>query len=294
MIKFIITTPGSLSLFGEHTTYKLMASIDLRTTLTFNESPLPHSTDIEINFPQIDLRHKIPLQEYINFSKICTKNKRILHKQVQQFIGVYDSVNQRVLQIFYYLLAHITYKEQIQLKSFRIVISTKLMMDDEFICPASLKVSLAACLLHWSRLQKDTHDTFDNTDLEKIHKYAIRCEESVSESEMLDITMCTYGSLLKYKNATCAVFNFQSMTILLVDSKQMQDVEARKRRVLELETMLPDIATCILKSIYTTTEKVYNILVNLHKIHKNNELSNEARHDRLFEEHELLQVSLIT
>jgi len=77
MIKFIIITPGSLSLFGEHTESRLMASIDLHTTLTF-KSPLPHSTDIKIIFPQINLRHKKPLQEYLNFFKIYARNRRLL------------------------------------------------------------------------------------------------------------------------------------------------------------------------------------------------------------------------
>jgi len=167
------------------------------------------------------------------------------------------------------------------------------MIDDEFICPASLKVSLAACLLHWSRLQKGTHNTFDDIDFKKIRKYAIRCEKGVSESDIIDVILCTFGSILKYEKATCAVFDFQSITILLVDSRQMQDVEARKQRVLELEAMLPDIATFISKSICTVTGNAYDVLIELYKIHKNNELSNEARYDCLLQKHELLQVSFI-
>jgi len=59
------------------------------------------------------------------------------------------------------------------------------------------------------------------------------------------------------------------MTVLLVDSKQTQDVETR---ITELMNMLPDIINSIL-NIDIVTKMAYNTLINFNDILKNNDLS---------------------
>jgi len=122
--------------------------------------------------------YKIPLQRFLNFYNNY-ENRELLHEQMWQFTSLYSSGNRRVILQIFYLLIFISYKEQIQLKSFKIVIFTESIMDKKFICPASFKVCLVACLLHWSRLQKGISNTFDGTDLKEIHTYILRCEDTV-------------------------------------------------------------------------------------------------------------------
>jgi len=76
---------------------------------------------------------------------------------------------------------------------------TELMINEEFACPTSFMVCFSSCLIHWLRLQKGVHDIFDTIDLEKIQLYAACCEKIVSESGIVDVTACTYGSAIKYQ-----------------------------------------------------------------------------------------------
>jgi len=123
---------------------------------------------------------------------------------VQNLPVRYSSGSRRViLQIFCYMLVFISYKEQIQsLKSFKtvvsiivtiIVVEMELMMDKEFVCSASFKICLVVCLLHWSLLQIGSSNTFNSSQLKKIHEYAIFCEENIFKSEVTNIRTCLYG-----------------------------------------------------------------------------------------------------
>jgi len=121
MIQFQISAPASLSLFGEQTDNIIKASIDLRTTLNFQE--LNCSNNIEINFPQINLFHKIPLQKFLNLYDMCVEDMRGLYFHVTMLTWSCFRDNKRFLQIFYHLLVRIMYKQQIaraEIKTFRI------------------------------------------------------------------------------------------------------------------------------------------------------------------------------
>jgi len=293
MIQFQISAPASSSLFGEHTNNILRTSIDLRTTLNFQE--LNFSNNIEINFPQINLFHEIPLQEFLNLYDNCVKNMEKLHRCLFIFTSPYTKHDQRFLQIFYHLLVCIMYEQQIassEIKTFRIDLSIK-SMHEEFFCLASVKVCLAACLLHWTRLQKNIQNTFDDTDLKKICTYATRCENTVSELNIIDIKVCTYGSMIHYdkKEDIHKELYLPRMMILLVDSKQPQDVEARNKKMKELKSVLPDITYSILNIIDIITKTAANIFQETFDIYKNNELSIEMKNDCLLQQHRILEVS---
>jgi len=74
---------------------------------------------------------------------------------------------------------------------------------------------------------------------------------------IIDITSYTYDSMLKDKmeRNMCITFDLSSMTMLLVDSRKMQDVETRKQRL----PKLMNIANFILNNTYTVTKMAYNI-----------------------------------
>jgi len=190
MIQFQISAPASASLFGEHTSNIIKASIDLRTTLNFQE--LNCSNNIEINFPQINLFHKIPLQKFLNLYDKCVEDMRGLYFHVTMLTWSRFRDNKRFLQIFYHLLVRIMYKQQIaraEIKTFRIDLFTNLPMDEKFACLSSLKVCLAACFLHWARLQKGIQNTFDDIDLHRICTYATQCELDISVLDEIDLAM---------------------------------------------------------------------------------------------------------
>jgi len=290
-IHFQISAPASLSIFGEYTENRLKASMDLCTTLTFQEVPAPLSNFIEMYIPQINLFHTISFQTFSNLYS-CVENTELLHERIQLTFQ-YESINQKIfLQIFYYLIVLITYKEQIKIKSFIIILNTQLTSNGEFMSLASLKVCLVACLLHWSRLQKGTHSTFDEADLKQICDYAMCCEKFGLKSDLIDIMVCTYGSLVKEKEQyKYKGFQLPSMMILLVDSNQTPNVEIQKQEVSELINMFPELANSILNNFDDLTNVANNIFQTIFDIYKNNELDIETKNLGLSLQHKALEVS---
>jgi len=150
-----------------------------------------------------------------------------------------SSANRKVfLQIFSYLPAYITYEEHIKIKLFRIILSTDLTVDKEFVRHHSKYITRH--VYYVCRKQYNIRNTFDGTDLEGIYTYAIRCEDTVSH--IFEVKICNYAiseenifdsvvtidinriyikicSILKYKieENMCIMFDLLSMTILLVD-----------------------------------------------------------------------------
>lgn len=294
MVQFQISAPDTLSLFGEHAKKGLIASINLRTTLTFNE--LPISLDnIIINIPQIYLFYNVSLQEFLKLYDSCIENMELLQEKVLQYTSnLYIPTNHRVImQIFYYLLVYITYKEQIKIKSFNISSFTK-FMDKEFACPAFI-VCFAACLLHWSHVQKGIHNNnFNYIDLEKIELYAISCKKIFPESKEIDMVLCIYSFLAEYQFEEIHVIpivSVSNVTILLVDSKQTQNLKTQEQQRTELMNMFPDIANSILNNIDTVTNMACNTLQKFDKICENDELSTETRNNFLIQQHKELDVS---
>jgi len=295
-IHFQISAPASLSIFGEHAKNRLRASIDLRTTLIFREVPASLPKDITVHFPQINLLHKISLKKISNFYNYCEKNMEILHKIVPEFIfQYYESINQKIfLQIFYYVIAFIKNKKHFEIKPFSIFLTTQLISNGEFMSLTSLKVCLVACLLHWSRLQKSAHiSTFGEIDLDNILILTMFCEKLVPKSSLIDIMVCTYGSLMKYEGEqdNYKPCYLPSRTILLIDLNQRQDVKAQKQQVAELMNMFPELANSILNTIDIVTNTAYNVLKKISDIYKDSKRCSEMKNNCLLQQHKALEVS---
>jgi len=294
-IRFQISAPAILSIFGEHTKNKLRTSINLRTTLIFRTST-SLSNFIEIRFPSINLLRTIPLQQFLIFYNYCIENTELLHEKVLQLTYQYESINQKIfLQIFFYFIVLITYKEQIEIKSFSIILTTQLISNEEFMSLASLKVCLVACLLHWSRLQKGAHSMiFNEADLKKICDYTMCCKKIAPGSDLIDIIMCTYGSMIlnyergQQKNKWVSL---PSMKILLVDSNQTQDVKVQKQRIAELINMFPELYNYILNNLDALTNAVNDIFQTISDIYNNDELNIEMKNYCLLLQQKTLEVS---
>jgi len=310
MIKFEVSAPSRLSLFGEHGVTHgkngLTAAMDIRTTLTFYELPFSSNSCLQLHIPQINL-HSTPLQDFLMVYNNCVEDMMLLREKVLEFtrktvIGCTHNPSHwsTFIDIFYYLLIYIVYKEQIDIKPFNIYLSMNIMMDEKLVCPASFAVCLAASLLHWSRLQKGVRflDTFDDTDLEKIQLYAASCEKISSESGIVDVIACTYGSIIKYQlgETICqtSLFGTPSMMILLVDSKQTQNFESQTQRMTDLMNMYPEITNSILNDIDTVTKIAYKAFQKLAEVYKDRELDIETKRECILQQYEALEVSFIT
>jgi len=296
MYEFQISAPASLNLFGEHTKNILRTSIDLRTMINFQIYSILSSNDsIEIDVPQINIVLKKPLHDFREFYNYYVTNKK-LNTQMSLFTGLFNSDQKKVLQIFYYLLVYIIYEERIEIKPFSIHLHT-LPPNEKFIPLASLKVCIAACLLHWSRLQKGIQNNFDATDLEKIYTYAMSCKDiqKISKLDEIDIIVCTYGTMVRYdmEQKIRKSLYLPMMTILLVDSKQTHDIEALNQRVIELKSMLPDATNFILNGIDIITNMIADTFQIIIDTYKNNELSVEMIKNCLLLQHQALEVNYI-
>ncbi|XP_012232891.2 mevalonate kinase [Linepithema humile] len=273
MIEFRISAPGKVILHGEHAVVygktALAASLDLRTTVAFAELPKSDSKDIiKIEFTDMDLQLDLPLQLFLdhfygdNFHyRIGENNDSLLHEQVEQFIASLDSscgiripTNQQKLSVhaFFYLLLYVGHEERIDIKPFHVNLSTRLTISAGLGSSASFAVCLAACFLHWSRLQKAAVGPFDRDDLEKISKYALNCERIIHGSPSgIDNSVCTYGSIIEFRRGepVNVLPEMPSMKILLVNSKISRNTKDQVKRVADLRQLYPAIIDPVLDSI---------------------------------------------
>jgi len=309
MIEFRISAPGKVILHGEHAVVygktALAASLNLRTTIAFAELPKSDSKGIiKMEFPNIDLHLDLPLQLFLdhfygnNFHyRIGENNDSLLHEQVEQFIALLDNscgirmqTHQQKLSVhaFFYLLLYIGHEERIDVKSFHVNLTTQLTISAGLGSSASFAVCLAACFLHWSRLQKAAEGPFDKDDLEKISKYALNCERIIHGSPSgIDNSVCTYGSIIEFRRGEPVNMlpEMPSMKILLVDSKISRNTKDQVKRLMDLRQLYPAIIDPVLNSIDALSRTALEVIGRIR-----NNLNNDVA---LLEEYKKLLVSFI-
>ncbi|XP_020297986.1 mevalonate kinase [Pseudomyrmex gracilis] len=288
MIHLAVSAPGKVILTGEHAVVygktALAASLDLRTTAELTELPdFSNSTNIKIEFPNINLFVNIPFQIYKsyfssnNFNFDFSTNSDRLHRQVEEFLplsGVLVTPQQKLsLQALFYLLVYIAHEERINVKPFRLHLFTQLTINSGLGSSASFAVCLAACFLRWSRLQKNIIIGFEKNDLENISKYALSCEKIMhGEPSGIDNSVCTYGSIIEFRRdePVNVLSEIPSMEILLVDSKIMRNTRDQITRVMELKQSFPEIVKSILNGIDDVSKAVLeeiNVICNINLDH---------------------------
>lgn len=290
MIEFKISTPGKVILYGEHAVVygktAIAASLNLRTTLKFVE--LPRSPDskniIRIEFPDVKLLLNLPLDVVLNYFfsdkfnyPLIKDNNQLLHSSVKDFIDLIDNVidknnddtvikqQKSSLQAFLYLLIYMAYEEQINIKgtSFHVHLSTELMVSAGLGSSASFAVSLAACFLHWSLLQKGKHDMFNKDELDKISKYALNCERIMHESPSgIDNSVCTYGSIIKFqkKELVDVLSHVPDLKILLVNTNVTRSTKDKVKQMAHLKNSYPLIILPVLDSIDALSNNAWQTL----------------------------------
>ncbi|XP_070158433.1 uncharacterized protein [Polyergus mexicanus] len=268
MIQFQISAPGSIILSGEHAMLYgkrgVMAGLDLRTTLKFVELIDDPRNIIKIEFPDIDISLNLSWQLvqhlfsnnliYLNLNKIsCLRN-------VEYFItlnGMWKTHPQRFsLQTFFFLLLYIAHNEELDMKPFHVRLTTQLTMGAGLGSSTSFAVCLAACFLHWARLQRGAHDAFELNELKTILRYVLQYEEMV-QNYMFAINSgaCSFGNInIRYMNTNNHYFSNHTiymprMKILLIDSRIHQSKHEQIKRMAELKYSYPESVNSILEKI---------------------------------------------
>ncbi|KAL0134880.1 hypothetical protein PUN28_001573 [Cardiocondyla obscurior] len=276
MIKFEISAPGKVILFGEHAVVygktAVATSLNLRTTLRFTEltSSADFKHSIKIEFPNINLLIVVPLSAFLNYFfndnfTYLPENSVHLHNHVKDFVESIadllkknddkDIINRQKssLRAFFYLLSCTIFNEELNIKdtSFHVYVSTNFSVGAGLGSSASFAVCLAGCFLHWSNLQKDKRNTFIS-DLDKISKYALDSEKIMHESPSgIDNSICTYGSMIRFENRKLVdmLQDVPKLNILLVNSGIVRNTKDLVKRVADVKNTSLTTFNSILDSI---------------------------------------------
>lgn len=278
MIQFKVSAPGKVILFGEHAVVygktAVAASVDLHTTLQFTELPVTEEI-VKVYFPKVNLFVSIPLQQIQEFFLTndagLLDNYEAFYNKVKEFVGIVKFANAQQkfsLEAFFYLLIYIARKEIIHLKPFQVQLDTDLAVGSGLGSSASFSVCLAACFLHWSRLQKDIYEKLDfsSLDLDIISKYALSCERIMHGNPSgIDNAICTYGSLIEFKKNDYMrpISDVPPLKILLVDTRVNRSTKVLMERLLELKVRYPDVIDLIMDSINNISKEAIKIIEKL-------------------------------
>ncbi|XP_029166698.1 mevalonate kinase-like isoform X1 [Nylanderia fulva] len=288
MIKFKISAPGRIILSGDHTVtfgnHFVVAGLDLRTNLEFCELS-DEQTNIRIEFQ--DYEKDVPLQEVQCLSSRLIRENLFsdqvnLLKEVNSFINVnnmWEKTEQKVsLLMLFFLLCTVTYKEHLVIKPFRLHVSTEIPFENGLGGSTSFVVCLAACFLHWKRLQSGVYIRFNEQDLEKIEEYNRSCEGILQKDALatIDAKVCVYGRINKCKHIHSNVYDMKcidvvktGIKILLIGTHLYLTEAQRYKQIADLM-----LSRSNFNSIFNELDKIaINIFDDLNYINNNIENS---------------------
>lgn len=143
---------------------------------------------------------------------------------------MWSTFKQRFSLKIFFLLYTIAYAENLDVKPFYVQLTTELPIGGDLGSSTSFAVCLAACFLHWKRLQNGNPSTdFDVHFKDIVKDYVIFSEKLAQDYEcaMVDAIVCAHGKMVKaqFTNYAEIYTEMQSMinlSILLVDAKIRQ------------------------------------------------------------------------
>ncbi|XP_066600603.1 mevalonate kinase [Prorops nasuta] len=263
MVKFQVSAPGKVILYGEHAVVygktAIAASLNLRTNLEFRELPLQQQV-VTIALHNLNLYEKIPLANLKDFlsmhSNLNAGDHDAMYNSVKQFVHSlgHTNLHQKLsLESIVYSLAHTCQMEQLELKPFEMHITSDLSIGAGLGSSAAFAVCLSACFLHWSRLQKcKAVNVCDHTDLQKISNYAFNCERIIHGTPSgIDNSVCTFGAIVEFSKSEGLqpIFSAYSMKILLVDTRVQRNTKQLVEKLYALKQKYPNVINQILDAI---------------------------------------------
>ncbi|XP_029176148.1 mevalonate kinase-like [Nylanderia fulva] len=300
--KFTISAPGRIVLAGDHTMmygkHFVLASLSHRTKVKFWKLS-DQARNIRIEFPQVNLKKYISLEEVRRFldksEELKDRPLRIL-KYVHSFItfnNMWSTNRQRYsLKVFFFLLYIMVNDENLDIQSFRVNVTTKIPLDAGLGSSSSFMVGLAACFLHWKRLQNNNSSMeFNENYLYKIEDCARFCEQWTQEYECrLDTEVCVFGKLIKSRIDEAKMYSTEKQSatpihILLVDTGKRQKKKDQERQMVLLKLKKNQLFDSILDKLNEKAEKIYDRIKSIPPI----DSPNLAERDRCYN---LLQNSI--
>ncbi|XP_029172225.1 mevalonate kinase-like [Nylanderia fulva] len=283
MASFKISAPGRIVLSGEHSAMYgkrfVMAGLDLRTNLEFCE--LPMSELIKIDFPRVHLQNSILhriVADYFSHEKVSEIRPYPIDllRYVNHFIDMNhlcDTREQRFsLQMFFYLFCMI---KNLAIKPFYLRVFTNLPSSPGLGSSTSFAVCLAACFLHWKRLQEgdDQSNEFNHNEIRKIRNYAKSCEEILQDHVIaaIDAQICITGRLKSclrknYKEyITETLYSNIEVKLLLIDSTVRQKREERAQQIAGL-THSPSDFNSMLNKLVEMTKTIFKRFTHISSI----------------------------
>ncbi|XP_029176142.1 mevalonate kinase-like [Nylanderia fulva] len=292
LIHFKISAPGRIVLSGEHSAiyrkHFVATSLNLRTNLEFWEL-----NDLEkfihIEFPEVNFTYNIDLKIIKFFCGDNEVNSTLDNfiKYLKYMITVYGLwitfTQKRALMIFFYLLFETIKRGELEIKPFRIKVTSELPINSGLGSSTSFAVCVAACFLHWKRLHTQNQPVeFDNPDFKKeVKSYVASYEDFLLDYDCawIDTDVCIYGNIRKsrltdYINVdTVDSQDLQEMKILLVPSKVPQKKHHQTKQMIhrklnsnaesnEFEILLnelDDVAIQIYDNLKSLSDNIKNI-----------------------------------
>ncbi|XP_074114624.1 uncharacterized protein LOC141537501 [Cotesia typhae] len=269
-MNFLVSAPGKVILFGEHAVVygktAIAASLDLRTTLQFNELD---GENILLSMPKLDLNITVSLAEVLEFSvnspELTSANHEELYEYVSKFVAKlkYSGVQKLGLEALFYLLVAVAQSESLEIKPFRLFLDTKLSIGSGLGSSASFAVCISTSFLHWANLQKNKQTNLDPLELQKISKFAMGCEKIMHGTPSgIDHTVAIYGAVIEFKkpNKLETVFGVKKMEILLVDTRVARSTKDLVARFADLKIKFPGIIDSVLGAIDQVSQEALKLI----------------------------------
>ncbi|KAF5304561.1 hypothetical protein FQA39_LY09612 [Lamprigera yunnana] len=291
-LHFLISAPGKVILYGEHSVVydklAIAASLDLRTRLHFTE----HSDySFTIDIPTVTLKYQCSLEiiRLLNFSSNW-KTPDLNHDKLLSLAELFIKENCKA-QLNYQQITSLTcifylYFGILQSnvsKGFRIMIDTDIVLGAGTGSSASFAVTVAAAFIHYLRLLNGQRvKIFNDEELNIISKWAYSIEKIChGKPSGIDNTICTYGAMVGFKRSSgTQFFSTAEFEVLLINSKQPRST---KNVVSNLALLREQHLTVINYVLDAMDAIAHNALTCLLEISKENKEELKRQYNRLGE-----------
>ncbi|KAK4887587.1 hypothetical protein RN001_003858 [Aquatica leii] len=297
VLKFTVSAPGKVILYGDHSVVydksAIASSLGLRTRLYFTETP--ESKYVTIEVPSVALTYTCELevlqQRVKNLPSIKWQNPDVVNHE--EFLNIVDSFIKQSsnhdlsaqqcvsLTCIFYLYFGIV--QSINVKSFSIKIETDLTLGAGTGSSASFAVVIAGAFIHYLRLKSNNNKTtFTEEELGIISKWAYSVEKIChGKPSGIDNTVCTYGSMVEFrKSHGMQFFSTTELELLLVNTKQPRSTKQLVGGVAALKENHNSVVELILNAMNEIAKSALDCIL---EISKANQESSKKHYERLGE-----------